>query len=153
MLRQEAPNHVEKIRNSKTPSNMKQTRVFCRLSDFLWTNDTRFGYKYVNFERNSKRRLQMGKTRTERFRKQKMSCANPLVQPYSLTKEATVITDASIDTIGALLSQEGNPVIYVKEVVTSPTKLLQYWARGTCNRLCGHEIELSPARKEVHHTD
>ena len=84
----------------------------------------------------------------------KLSCANLPVQPYSLTKEATVIIDPSIDTIGALLSQEGNPVIYVKEVVTSSTKLLQYWAvEGTCNRLCGPEIELFPARKEVHLTN
>ena len=40
-----------------------------------------------------------------------------------------------------------------KEVVTSWTKLLQYWARGTCNRLCGHTIEQIPTRKKVHSTD
>ena len=38
-------------------------------------------------------------------------CANPLVQPYSLMKEATVTTDASEKAIGGLLSQEGHPVI------------------------------------------
>ena len=40
-------------------------------------------------------------------------CANPLVHPYSLTKEATVTTDASEKAIGGVLSQEGHPVIYV----------------------------------------
>ena len=40
-------------------------------------------------------------------------CANPLVQPYSLKKEATVNTDASEKTIGGVLLQEGHPVIYV----------------------------------------
>ena len=42
-------------------------------------------------------------------------CANPLVQPYSLQKEATVTTDASEKAIGGVLSQEGHPVIYVCE--------------------------------------
>ena len=40
-------------------------------------------------------------------------CANPLVQPYSLTKEATVTRDASEKAISGALSQEGHPVIYV----------------------------------------
>ena len=40
-------------------------------------------------------------------------CANPLVQPYSLTKEATVTTDVSEKTIGGVLSQEAQQVIYV----------------------------------------
>ena len=40
-------------------------------------------------------------------------CANPLVQPYSLTKEATVTTDASEKAIGGVLSQERHPVIHV----------------------------------------
>ena len=39
--------------------------------------------------------------------------ANPLVQPYSLQKEATVTTEASEKAIGGVLSQEGHPVIYV----------------------------------------
>ena len=39
-------------------------------------------------------------------------CANPLVQPYSLTKEATMTTDASEKAIGGVLSQERHPVIY-----------------------------------------
>ena len=40
-------------------------------------------------------------------------CASPLVQPYSLTKEATVTTDASEEATGGVLSQEGRPAIYV----------------------------------------
>ena len=40
-------------------------------------------------------------------------CANPLVQAFSLTKEATVTTDASEKAIGGILSQEGHPVIYI----------------------------------------
>ena len=43
----------------------------------------------------------------------KSQCANPLVQPYSLTKEATVTTDASEKAKGGVFSQEGHPVIYL----------------------------------------
>ena len=45
-------------------------------------------------------------------------CANPLVQPHSLQKEATVTTDASEKAIGGVLSQEGHPVIYVSRKLT-----------------------------------
>ena len=45
-------------------------------------------------------------------------CANPLVQLYSLQKEATVTTDASEKTIGGVLSQEGHPVTYVSRKLT-----------------------------------
>ena len=41
----------------------------------------------------------------------------------------------------------------LEEVVTSRTKLLQYWARRTCNYLCGHNFETIPTRKKVHSTD
>ena len=45
-------------------------------------------------------------------------CANPLVEPYSLHKEATVTIDASEKAIGRVLSQEGDPVIYVSRKLT-----------------------------------
>ena len=45
-------------------------------------------------------------------------CVDPLVQPHSLQKEATVTTDASEKTIGGVLSQEGHPVIYVSRKLT-----------------------------------
>ena len=45
-------------------------------------------------------------------------CANPLVQPYSLQKEATVTTDASEKAICGVLSQGGQPVIYVSRKLT-----------------------------------
>ena len=44
--------------------------------------------------------------------------ANPLVQPYSFQKEATVTTDASEKAIGGDLSQEGHPVINVSRQLT-----------------------------------
>ncbi len=37
----------------------------------------------------------------------------PILKPYSLNKEATQTTDASGHHIGACLTQEGNPVIFI----------------------------------------
>ena len=45
-------------------------------------------------------------------------CSEPLVQPYSLQKEAKIITEASEKTIGRVFSQEGHPVIYVSRKLT-----------------------------------
>ena len=43
-------------------------------------------------------------------------CANPLVQPYNLTKEATMTTDASEKATGGVLSQEGHTVIHLSKL-------------------------------------
>ena len=49
--------------------------------------------------------------------------SEPVVQPYSPNKEATLSTDASKKTIGAVLTQEGHPVIYVsRNLTTAETK-------------------------------
>ena len=45
-------------------------------------------------------------------------CANPLVQLYSIQREAPVTTDASENAIGGVLSQEGHQVIYVSRKLT-----------------------------------
>ena len=46
-------------------------------------------------------------------------CANPLVQPYSLRKEASATTDATEKGIGGVLSQEGHPIIHVSRKFTT----------------------------------
>ena len=45
--------------------------------------------------------------------------SEPLVQPYSLDKEVTLTTDASEKTIGAVLTQNDHPVIYISRNLTS----------------------------------
>ncbi len=40
-----------------------------------------------------------------------------LVKPYSLSKEVTLECDASEYSIGAVLSQEGNPVMYMSRTL------------------------------------
>ena len=61
----------------------------------------------------------MGKMQQKAFEDIKNElCANPLVQPYSIQKEATITTDTSEKTNGGVLSQEGHPVIYVTRKLT-----------------------------------
>ena len=47
-----------------------------------------------------------------RLLKQKLTSA-PLLQPFVTTKTSTVTVDASSKAVGAVLSQEGHPVLYV----------------------------------------
>ena len=92
------PKHVGKIKNAKPPSNMKQLESFVGSASFKIRKEVfRWDKEEQNAFENIKNEL----------------CAKPLLQLYSLTKEATVTTDASEKTIGGLLSQEGHPVIYV----------------------------------------
>ena len=61
----------------------------------------------------------MGKNATKVYEGIKNEfCANPLIQPYSLLKEAKVTTEASEKAIGGVLSQEGHPVVYVSRKLT-----------------------------------
>ena len=46
-------------------------------------------------------------------------CANPLVQPYHLKKEATITTNASEKTIDGFLSQKGHPIVYISRKFTT----------------------------------
>ena len=108
------PNYDEKIKNAKLSSNMKQLESFVGLANF-------YGRMIPDF---ATKMLLLNEIRNEEFRWEKEEqngfeniknelCANPLVQPFSLTKEATVRTDAPEKAIGWVFSQEGHPVIYV----------------------------------------
>ena len=52
-------------------------------------------------------------------------CANPLVQPYSLEKEATVTTDASEKTIGGFFCKKDIQSYMYQENRLQPSKNTQ----------------------------
>ena len=104
------------LKKSKMQNAIKNetTRDLGRLSKFLCSNDTGFCNKNATSKRNSKRRIQMRNEEQNAFENIKNElCANPHVQPYSLTKEATVTTDSTEKAIGGVHAQERHPVIYV----------------------------------------
>ena len=69
-------------------------------------------YLWLEFEKG----LQMGKKEQKIFEIIKIVlCASPIVQPYSLTKGATVTADASEKAIDRVFSQKEIPLIYVSK--------------------------------------
>ena len=108
------PKHVEKINTAKPPSNMKQLESFVGLANFYGRMIPDFAKKMLPLNEIRKEELRWEKEEQNAFKNIKYELfVNPLVQPYNLTKEATVTTDASGKAIGGVLSQEGHPVIYV----------------------------------------
>ena len=93
---------------------MKQLESFVGLAIFYGRMIPDFAIKMLPLNAIRKEEFRWDKEEQNAFENIKNElCANPLVQPYSLTKEATVTTDASEKDIGGVLSQEGHPVIYV----------------------------------------
>ena len=93
---------------------MKQLESFDGLANFYGRMIPDFATKMLPLKEIRKEELRWDKEEQNAFENIKNElCANPLVQPYSLTKEATVTTDASEKAIGGVLSQERHPVIYV----------------------------------------
>ena len=84
---------------------MKQLKSFVGLANFYEGMIPDFATKMLPLN-EIRRRLQMEKEEQNAFENIKNElCASPLVQPYSLTKEATVKTEASEKTIAEVLSQ------------------------------------------------
>ena len=93
---------------------MKQIESFVGLANFYGRKMPKFATKMLPVNEIRKEEFRWEKEEQNAFKNIKNELyANPLVQPYSLTKEATVTTDASEKAIGGVLSQEGRPVIYV----------------------------------------
>ena len=113
------PKHVEKLKNAKAPTNNKQLKSFVGPANFYGRMIPDFATKMplLNNMRNSD--FSWRKMHQKAFEDIKNElCANPIVQTYSLQKEATVTTDASEKAIGGVLSQEGHPVIFVSRKLT-----------------------------------
>ena len=93
---------------------MEQLEPFVGLANFYGRMIPHFATKMLPLNKIRKEKFRWEKEEQNAFENVKNElCANPLVQLYSLTKEAAVTTDASEKVIGGVLSQERHPVIYV----------------------------------------
>ena len=102
------------MKNAKPTSNIKQLKSIVSLASFYGRMMPDFATKVLPLNEFQKEEFRWEKKEPNFFENIKNElCANPLLQPYSLMKEATLKTDASEKAIGGLLSQTGNPVIYV----------------------------------------
>ena len=113
------PKHVEKMKNAKAPTINKQLESFVGLANFYGRMIPDFARKMLPLNNMKNSDFSWGKMQQKAFEDIKIElCANPLVQPYILQKEATVTTDASEKAIGEVLQQEGHPLIYVSRKLT-----------------------------------
>ena len=113
------PKLVEEIKNAKALTNNKQLESFVGPANFYGRMIPDFATKLLPLNNMRNSIFSWGKMQQKAFEDIKFElCANPLVQPYSLQKEATVTIDASEKTIGGVLSQEGHPVIHVSRKLT-----------------------------------
>ena len=103
----------------KVPTNNKQLESFFGLASFYGRMISDFATKMLHLNNMRNSDFSLGKIQQKAFEDIKNELyANPLVQPYSVQKEATVSADASEKAIGGVLSQEGHPVIYVSRKLT-----------------------------------
>ena len=113
------PKYVEKLKNAKAPTNNKQLKSFAGLANIYGRMISDFATKMLPLNNMRNSHISWGKMQQKAFEDIKNElCANPLVQPYSLQKEATVTTDASEKAIGGVLLHEWHPVIYVSRKLT-----------------------------------
>ena len=113
------PEHVEKRKKSKAPTDNRHLESFVGLADFYKRMIPDFATKRLLLKNMRYNDFSWGKMQQKAFEDLKNDlCSNPLIQPYSLQKEATVTTDASEKVIGGVLSQEGHPVKYVSRQLT-----------------------------------
>ena len=105
---------LKKIKKAKAPTNNKQLESFVGLVNFYRRMIPDLARKMLPLNNMRNSDFSWGKMQQKAFEDvNKELCANPLVQPYSLQKEATVTTEASEKVIDGVLSQEGHPFIYV----------------------------------------
>ena len=114
--------HVERIKEAKPPTNRQEVESFVGLVNYFGRMIPNFASKLqpINELRQKDKCFEWTAECQQAFETivNELS-SKPLVQPYSLAKEVTITTDASERAIGAVLTQEGHPVIYISKTLTA----------------------------------
>lgn len=116
---------VEKIKNVEIPRNRDELKKFIGLINYFGRLIPHFSKKIapLNSLMNSKEKFAWTTECKQSFDSIILELSNaPLVKPYDLNKEVTVSTDASGNAIGAILTQENHPVIYVSRSLSVAEK-------------------------------
>ena len=112
---------VEKVRNVSVPKTKKEVESFIGLVNFYGTKIKNFASicEPINRLRKNGVPFYWGKEQQQAFEKLKEILAtDPVVKPFSLSKELTITCDASEKSIGAIISQEGHPIMYISRLLT-----------------------------------
>jgi hypothetical protein len=107
---------VQKIISMKPPTSRQEVECFVGLVNYFGRLISNISAKLkpINELRKKDVAFIWSKSCNDAFDSLKKELANsPVVQPYSLEKEATLTTDASQGALAGVLTQEGHPVIYI----------------------------------------
>ena len=111
---------VNKIQDIKVPTTCKEVAQFLGLINYFGRFIPNFSSKIAPL--NEIRRMNTFQWTAKCMQSfeslKKEISSHPVVQPYSLQKEATLTTDSSKSTLGAVLTQEGHPVIFVSRCLS-----------------------------------
>lgn len=114
---------VQKINAMKRPSNATELQRFLGLVNYFGRLIPNFSAKTNPLNELKTNGFQWTQSCKETFEKLKQEISNfPVVQPYDLEKEATLTADASKGALGAVLTQNGKPVIYISRVLSNAEK-------------------------------
>jgi hypothetical protein len=113
---------VDKILKIAAPKTRKEVERFIGLVNFYGTMIANFAAlcEPINRLRKNGTPFVWGEEQQRAFTTLKqLLCSGSVVRPYSLQKEVTLECDASESSIGAILSQEGHPVMYLSRTLNS----------------------------------
>lgn len=116
---------VDKVKQIQTPINKREVEQFMGLVNFFGRLIDNFASKVLPINRLRQRDVPFmwsAKCAAAFDLIKKEITSFPVVQPYCLDKEVTLTTDASQSALGACLTQDGHPVIYVSRVLSPAEK-------------------------------
>ena len=109
---------MEKILSFLTPKCTKDVAKFLGLVNYFGRFIKGFSDKieFLNKLKHTKGAFSWPKEAEIKFNQLiKVLTTEPVVQPYSFQKVCTLTTDASENSVGAVLTQEGKPVAYISK--------------------------------------
>ena len=130
--------HVQKLLQLQPPKDVKEVEAFIGLINYFGQMIPTYAAKTrcINELRLNDKLLKG----TDECQRSFLSLVDeltsePLVKPYSLDKEVTLSTDASEKTIGAVLTQNDHPVIYISRNLTSAEQKYSNieWGSACCS--------------------
>ena len=116
---------IDKILKIETPKSKKEVEYFVGLANYFGRLVPNFAEKLLPLTklRNQASKFSWNAECSNAFTRIKEEISrSPVVQPYSLDKEVVLTTDASQEALGACLTQESHPVIFISRRLSPAEK-------------------------------
>ena len=119
------PDLVSVIMSMQPPSSLKELERFISMINFYCTKIPQFAEKCIPLNKLRRKGVVFAWTAEQQDAFECLRnafCSRRLVQPYSLQKEATLTCDASENSIGGVISQNGLPVMFMSRTLLPAEK-------------------------------